>query len=411
MMRSNILFFLIFFIGANVLSTFGIEKHILDYTVIILALINIFLDKNIKTLFFTRRKEILIITLILILIIYRSYSGILTDSIRSAMVLLATPIIYMNLSKNIENKKDFSLKKNLIKIIILFYIFECFLGIFEYIIKSHVFLWVDSTFESHLFQIQSGSSFRSVALHGSPLTNALIVTILNSFIIDSPLKDKYKFFLWAIGFAAVMAFNARMAVIINVFILVIYLAKLLLNNKISLSTKFLINISVIIFIIFTSYLVFYQGLGDRLFKTELLDESSAQKRIDLFSIFDEYEISNFMFGTSMENFENIRDSVGLLIIENFWVCELILFGIVFVILFTILYGRLILDYMRQFPWIERWKVTLIFILLASTNNSLFTQYLPLLVFLICMNLFRKNTFRIIVPSKYINKNLYTQKRK
>ena len=402
-MINKIFFFSVFFLGANVLSKIGIDKVLVDYILVVYAILNFLLFGG-KNKFKNRKFEFSIILTIILTIVLRSYFGIMKDSFRSIIVLIISPLFFMSLPSNITNRKELNIGRGVIKILLSFYVLECVIAIIEYVLKTQIFKWENITFDDI---VQYNASFRSVAIHGSPLNNALIVTIINSFIILSPFKDKYKIFFWSLGFIASLAFNARIAVFVNVFLLAIYIFQLLASKKVNFSTKLFVNIGIVIFLGFTSYLVFFQGLGDRLFKTKLMDESSAQTRVDLFSIFDTFPISYFMYGKSMDEFDMIMQAAGLRIIENFWVCEIILFGILFVFILLFLYIKLFRNYAKGYTLFYKILIFSTFVLLASINNSLFTQYIPLLTFLICLNLFRHNIIRIIVAPKYINKNYYT----
>ncbi|AWV98045.1 hypothetical protein [Arcticibacterium luteifluviistationis] len=397
----RLIFFLIFFIGANVLNTIHVDSFLFSYFILVMSLLSILLEKNLGQTLKQRKPEIYIILSIVILLVYRYFTGILTDSVRSSMILLITPIILLLLPNQLALKKDLKLSHQILKIILIFYIVECGIAITEYGIRGHIFLWIDTSFESHIYGSQGGSSFRSFALHGSPLTNALIVTTLNSFIIISSLKDKYKLFLWALGFAAVMAFNARAATIVTCFLFIVYLLKLISNKRTSLPTKLSIYFGTVSFAGLVSYLVVFHGLGSRLFKSQLLDQASGQKRLDVFSIFEYQGITEFLTGRSMNRFKLIQENAGLTIIENFWICEIILFGLIFVILFALLYIRLLKIHLKRYTLYNAAIVSISFLLLASTNNSLFTQYIPLLLFSLSAYLFRPGLFELILPPKYI----------
>lgn len=332
---------------------------------------------------------------------YRYLAGILEDSIRNAMILLITPILFLLVSDVFFGKGDVMFKRRVFKALLILFFIESGLAIIEFAFKGHIFPWIDTTFESNLYSAHLKSGFRSVALHGSPLTNALIITVLNTFLINSELKDKYKLSLWLFGFAAILAFNARAATILNVSVLFIYLIKLTFNTRTHGAIKIAVYFGATMAIGLVTYLVVFYNLGDRLFNDKLFDEASGQKRLDVFAIFEYHDLGYFFFGHPMKDFTIIQESVGLLIIENFWVCEIILFGIVFVVALVFLYVKLLIPYFRGFPWVTGGLVCGSFIALASTNNSLYTQYIPLFVFLLCMSLFRPNTFKYLVPPRYI----------
>jgi hypothetical protein len=386
--------------GANVLSFLGIDNAMFLYFILLIAAIP-FLSilKGHKTLK-NRKYEILILILIVVMLLNRMRVGMLEDSIRNAMTLFITPVLFMLFPMEIRNKKDYKTMKGVMKILIAFYVVECSLAIVEFIFKFHIFGWVDTTFETNL-DLSKWDSFRSVALHGSPLTNALIITILNAFFSISSINNKYKFLLWFMGFLAVLAFNARVAIFLNAFLFISQIFKIVTSKRVSISKKMVTYIGISLFVPIIAFLVIYKGWGDRLFKNELFDENSGQVRLDVFSIFDYVSSSRLLMGHSMKSFESIRDLAGLLIIENFWICLILLFGLVFVIFLVIFYFKVMKKYLKSYSFADGLVVSSVFLVLASTNNSLFTQYIPLLLFLICLNLFRPETIRMLLPKKII----------
>src|SRR5690606_37047949 len=154
-------------------------------------------------------------------------------------------------------------------------------------------------------------------------------------------------FLWILGFLAVLSFNARMAILVNVLALVIYVCRLQFTNNLKLSNKLVINAIILFSIAVIGYLMFYQGFGDRLFKSELLDESSAQTRLDLFAVFENTDLGTFLNGIPKKDFDYLMDQAGLLIIENYWVCMIILYGIFFMLFYLVLYFRLLGNYLKS----------------------------------------------------------------
>jgi hypothetical protein len=77
-----IVFFLIFFIGSNVLNTLKIDNYTFFYIIVAMTvgvLVMSFRNRSWQD----RKYEIGVLLLITAVIIYRMYAGILTDSLRS----------------------------------------------------------------------------------------------------------------------------------------------------------------------------------------------------------------------------------------------------------------------------------------------------------------------------------------
>jgi hypothetical protein len=392
---------LIFFMGANVLSFLGIDNAFFLYFILLISIIPFLSGFKGHKMIHKRKYEISILVLIAVMMLNRLRIGMLEDSIRNALTLFITPVLFMLLPLEMRNKNEYRIMKGITKILIVFYVVECSLAIVEFVFKFHLFGWVDTVFETNIVNLSQWDSFRSVALHGSPLTNALLVTILNAFFSISSIGNKYKFLLWFMGFLAVLACNARLAIFLNGFLFIYQVFKIVTAKHISISKKMVTYIGISFFVPVIVFLVIYKGWGDRLFKNELLDQYSGQVRLDVFSIFDYVSSSRLLLGNSMKSFESIRDLAGLLIIENFWVCLILLFGLVFVILLVVFYFKVMQKFLKAYSFADGLVVSAVFLLLASSNNSLFTQYIPLFLFLICLSVFRPGILKQLLPRKFI----------
>jgi hypothetical protein len=393
--------FLILFMGANVLSFLGIDNAIFVYFILLVATIPFLSTLRVHKTLRNRKYEILILILIVVMLLNRMRGGMLEDSIRNATTLFITPVLFILFPMEVRNKMDYKLMKGITKLLIAFYVVECFVAIIEFVFKFHLFGWVDTSFETNLLNLSQWDSFRSVALHGSPLTNALLVTIVNAFFTVSSINNKYKFILWFMGFLAVLAFNARIAIFLNVFLFIYQVFKIVTSQRVSISKKMVTYIGISLFVPIIVFLIIYKGWGDRLFKNELFDKNSGQVRLDVFSIFDYVSSSRLLMGHSMKSFESIRDLAGLLIIENFWICLILLFGLVFVLFLVLFYFKLMKKYLKSYSFVDGLVVSSVFLVLASANNSLFTQYIPLFLFLICLSIFRPGMLKHLLPRKFI----------
>ncbi|SMP33408.1 hypothetical protein SAMN06265367_108179 [Algoriphagus winogradskyi] len=395
----RLIYLLLFFLGENVSNLLGIELQNILYFFVVFGILAIVLNYSLFNLFINRKDEYYIILVIIVLFSFRFFSGILSDSVRSILVLFVTPILFLLVPQNIDGVKTYNFKKFLMSLLFWFFVIECAIAVFEFFIKDHVFLWVNTTFD----QISnSDGAFRSNSIHGAPLTNALLVTIVNSFIVISNLKSKYKLFLWSLGFIAVLTFNARIAILLNSFILIFYFGRIFFSTKYSVNRKMIISIGVFIISLIFLYLISSTNIGSRLFDRELFDQSSGEQRLAIFDIFDYYSIYSFFYGISMMEFNYIKDSFGLLIIENFWINILVLFGLVFLISLIFFYTRLVRRYLIFYSFKDSLIIVSVFLIITSINNSLFTQFFPLLLYLVCLDLFRPIIFNRIVNKRWLS---------
>lgn len=243
------------------------------------------------------------------------------------------------------------------RFLILFYVIECCLAIFERFIGKNLLVDVGEMY----------GDFRSYSLIGHPLQNALCVSIMMSFILFSNLK--YKFELFFLGMIAIMCFNTRSTMAFWGGTSIIYWFYLVAtkNKQYKRYTCY-----IIIAVIFFAYLMIQYGLGNRLLEMGLYDEDSAGVRIRIFDIFNYYSINDFILGMPSYEIERIlfRSGIDGLIIENYWLMFVLRFGILFTIALFICILSFLMKMTVDRPPFERWFIILAFLLISSTNNSI-----------------------------------------
>ena len=198
--------------------------------------------------------------------------------------------------------------KSLMCLLFLFYIVEAGLAVYERLTWHLVFGWANI----HTVGMNvTATDFRSTALLGHPLANALIVSTIMSFFLVSPLNSKYKYLLWFLGFVAILCFNARAAIIGNVVVFLVYLIYTLqFNDKISSQEKNRIFWGVLLLAVLGIYLMANGYVGGRFLESGVNDESS-QVRIDIWNVFMKYDLISFMFGVSSHDLDMILNSLSI----------------------------------------------------------------------------------------------------
>lgn len=293
--------------------------------------------------------------------------------------------------------------RSVVTILFFAYIAEVNLAVFERLIGRNVFGWNSEV----IFSIEEmGGDYRSTSLHGHPLANALLVTTAMSFILVSPLKTKIKFSLWLIGFLAVLCFNTRSSIVGNILLLLAYLGySITLNKRVKGKRKIAMLWSSAGIIIIGYIVVFVYGWGGRLLDMGLFDEESAQVRVNAWDLFAYYDIDKFLWGHSYNEVIAIKYSVGLYHLENFWLGYLLSCGLVFLMIYTILYIFVFKYILRKHSFFNKWFVSLSFLMIASTNNSLDSGFIYIFYFMLLCIVFDPRIFQIVVKKKYIDQSL------
>lgn len=376
---------LLLFIGINVLGTLGIHvessespfwQKILPSAYLTFAL---FFFTVIRSGGFTKENKeekwliILFICMIISLFVrhVKGYIGVIN--------CYFFPICFSYVTYYILKRNPHFIKR-LKRIVIYFFIIECCLAIFEYIIKYNFFEFGISN-DNISFVNEINSSFRSTSLQNHPLQNSLCVSVVMSYILCSNYNLKFKMVLFTLGYIAILCFNTRSTIVIWGILFAIYI----LRNFLHFSSKerLYVTIYVICGLCIVSYLIYHLGFGERLIKNGLFDESSAGQRILLLQIFNSYSIFDFAFGTNMDILYNRLELLNIGIIESPWFNILFTHGLIVLILLIVLFGRL---FKRLFINYNRFAKTYIifsFLLIASMNNSLVTPGAYLSLFILC----------------------------
>lgn len=401
-----VILFLILFGGNNLLDNIGVDIKL--YRSIVIAFATPFVLIN--------RKEVLAnksLSIIILFILIFSMFKLMIDTgqgTRTAVLqLLGAPILYAAFPKI-----NYGLASNRIflwrKFAILFfgiYLLDSNMAIIERIMEYNILGWVG--YQNISISKLASSQFRSTALLGHPLYNSLVISIVMSFILIIPLKPKYKLSLWLIGYFAVLSFNTRGSIVGNALLLGVYMIYSILCDK-TLSLKYkrsltMLSVLASIMIVVT---IFTTKIGGRLLDEGLMD-SSAQVRVDVWNVFDYFDLSEFLWGITYKKLQIILSASGLHATENFWLDQLFSFGLIFMVFYVLLYARIFMVLLRNYTKFQAFFVTGSFLLIASTNNSLSTDFLALFIFLMLTHLFDPKYIKYLVRPKYlVNRKASTQ---
>ena len=307
----------------------------------------------------------------------------------TSLVIMSTPIFIsaFPLSGNIKWHTDnYTLHKKITTLFMLFFMLETLMASAERILGFNILGWQMS--EGATIMMDSGTGFRSTSLHGHPLCNALIVSTSMAFILTSQIRMKIKLELWMLGFFSILCFNTRSSIVGNAIMLIVFaIYTLRKGHDVSPKDKRILVSMIVVMALVGTVLFFVLGFGSRLAEMGLFDDSSAMARVDVFKVFDNYPLGDFLWGMDSLQYEYVLYYAGIEVTENFYIDYLLRNGIVFLVMYLLLYIRLIKRLYRGYDWFTKWFTGGTFILIASTNNSLSTLGIALFLFLILIVIF------------------------
>lgn len=365
-----------YFIGDNVLTTLGIQTKIHKLCLILLCLIPICnIIKQSKKIFPQVLYLAIFITFYLLFKIATSGS---TGNTQIGIMVLLPVLIFMNFLSQ-EKFNNFPKYKLLLYTA---FIFECTIAILERILYINVFKLDLGNNEILTTSDYNYLEFRSIGLYGHPLQNSLIVFIFILFILVYESNIVQKFTLSIIGIISIFCFNSRAAIVISISCFGLYLIYWLATQRKAGCIKMLAFLCILIACV-ALYKLYTSGIiGGRLASFGLYDEGSASVRVNAWSIFNYYDISDFLLGINSTELDILKYRVGLHAIENFWLNWVLSYGLLFVIGLVIFYIPVIKRLFRSEHLLCKIFIIIPFITLASTNPSLAVSIIPMTTFLL-----------------------------
>jgi len=341
------------------------------------------------SIFYRKKYGFILLALCLVLLMYavlehrtNSISFMADTLIASAMLAIILP------------KYDRKLNIAVQRLLITFFVIDCLFAVVERLLTHNFF----PPLYLNVLTIYYEQAFRSTALLGHPLNNALNLIVIMGFIYLSRIK--YRNLILLLGMVGLLCFGSRGAIygFLSLtflhYVIYVYLFNRSTFNGIRQSNKIYTYLYFILGGLLLIGLLFYTHFGDRLLSVSVYDEGSAGARIRLLDILDFVSPREILWGLSSEKIDIIQTRLNLAIIENFWLQWVLRFGLVFTIslfisLTVLLYNRLYYLYVN-----ERLYLISLFFLVASTNNSLATSTGAISTFILCTAGF--NPFRYLV---------------
>lgn len=373
-----LLTFLLLFVGSNVMPYIGFDFNKFYSLMILMAI----------PICWIQRKNIIKNRPIFFLLILICIYGILklyTDQGEGTRITLlqisGAPLIFSAYPFILSKNKHVNLWQVIIKLFLYAFILETSIAIIERVFTQHILGW---NIGNDIITIGNVNSFefRSTALYGHPLYNALIVSTMMSFILVSQIKEKYKYLLWCLGYIAILCFNTRSSIVGNGLLMIVYLVHSIFSHNLTLKTKAQIILFTIFISSVTIYLFFSAGFGGRILELGLFDDKSAQVRIDIWSIFNYINSESFLWGLSYKEMEYLMYKGGLYATENFWIDQMLRLGFIFFLFYWFIFFIFINKLYKGYTFFAKIFTFSTFFLIASTNNSLSTNYLALFLYLL-----------------------------
>ena len=386
------------FLGMGVLSFLGYEMgadaptnftkiHPVSYLLLASTVLNLFRVKDMEAVlrgYRNNKLEFRVLTLIIAIFIYLYFTNNLSSVSFIVDTLLCPVLVALNFNYYPER-----LKRNARKLCVQLILLNSYIAIGERIFSINLFP-IDSYF---------GDIFRSTALLGHPLNNALITLVVFLYVASVAIPVWRKIYIMTVLFTALICFGARGSLYAGILgLLLLFIIPVFVSRKLYFRR---INKMNMIFLIgamlgLLSYLTLNTTLGERLVEASFYD-SSAEVRTQAFDVINFDNLGDYLVAKSQNEIDTMSYYAEVEIIENFFIIWILKFGLIITFLLLLFLYQL---FYARIPFNSSMKKHLIVGLLflaAATNNSLATNTQTLSIFVILFSVSRKKDVLNTIP--------------
>lgn len=361
------------FVGSSLASFLGVSLSAdsfwgsIHYRTLPLLLLYYLLSKHVNFLL----REKLMILLCLCMLVIASLMN------RSAMFAVLVnnaiePVLLIALLRKSPN----SCVAYIRKVFLIFFVVECSVAWIEFITRTIIFADLSDMNQSSL-QYMFDNEMRAYSLHGHPLQNAFLVSILSFFFLTTKGKVLYRYGLFFMGFLTLFAFNTRS----SIYLMAVFFAIVLLHDfrsgALSKQQKTFVLIFIGIAVCLLSYMIIKYQFGNRLFEYSMsTKDDSSNTRYMLVGIISNLPIREFLFGMN-NGITLITSKYALFAIENSLANFIVTNGFIYTLLWCVLIYfcmKTINEDSKKFN-----LSFLVFFGLLNANNALMTEA-PIVIF-------------------------------
>lgn len=263
------------------------------------------------------------------------------------------------------------------KTFIIFFLVECSVAWIEVMTRTLIFADTSIMNQNNLTYMLE-NEMRAYSLHGHPLQNAFLVSILSFFFLTAKDKVFIRYSMFAIGYITLFAFNTRSSIYLMTAIALYVIFNDLKGKKLKKKAKTCIVILVCVAVAVLTFMMIKYDFGNRLVYGLTSSDDSSNTRYMLIGIIFNLPLNDLLWG--MDNgIISIVNKYDLYAIENSLANFIVSNGLIFTMLWCIL---IYLCLKTINPDKKRFNLSfLVFFVLLNANNSLMTEA-PIIIFYI-----------------------------
>jgi hypothetical protein len=228
--------------------------------------------------------------------------------------------------------------------------------------------------------------FRASALFGHPLTNALLTTTCMFAALVMPWRAQVKVGYLTLLMLSLFAFAARGALFVSAAAIMIailafpYYTRTGRRNQLLMLPLAMIGVAIVSIVLLG--VLFGTEFGDAI-ASRMASDASTEARFASLQVVRQFSTHELLLGSDSESLAYQLDLAGVPIVENFWAAMLLSLGIPLLLIMVIATALLLTPYLRRTSFYLQLQL-LVFIAVASTNNSLSAKNCSLVLLVVLL---------------------------
>lgn len=273
------------------------------------------------------------------------------------------------------------------KLLIVFFVVECGVAVYESLTRTVVFAQLD---DEQLYGMERWT-MRAYSLHGHPLGNGALVSLMCVFFLTcNNLHKNMKLLLLGLGYFALFAFNNRGSVYVLTGIIALYIIYYMYKGKGSFVKKAIIIAALIYLAIYLVGLLSGSSLGTRIFTIGISkNDDSTLGHLAVMNFLDMLDFKGWLIGVPADLiYGSFMRRAQAVAVESSIVLYILTYGVVY----TLCYYLYLFHFIYTFKLRKMSKLLLLLMVILTLNtcNLIFGSNPYVILLVLCMFCFNDN---------------------
>lgn len=282
---------------------------------------------------------------------------------------------------SILKKADENTLRRIRNLLIAFFVVECGVAIYESLTRTVLFAQLD---DEQLYGMERWT-MRAYSLHGHPLGNGALVSLMCIFFLTSNyLHKNIRLLLLGLGYFALFSFNNRGSVYILTAIVALYIFYYMYKGKGSFLKKAIMVCALLYLAVYVVGFLSGSSLGDRIFSVSLSkNDDSTLGHLAAMSFLNMLDFKGWLIGVPADLiYGSFMRRAQAVAVESSIVLYILTYGVIYSLCYFLYLFHFI--YSFKLSKIMKWLLMLMVMLTLNTCNLIFGSNPYVILLVLCM---------------------------